>query len=793
MVRKRNAGFRSLRQLIFLGVFVVVAALGYLYLYGLPTSWKNAVLQELSLRGIQLEIDSLHFDPWRGVVARGIHYKTAPTQGLEIAVRELALNLHLADLFRRQYALERVFFSGSDIQLIPQTPARPLIIESAHGGIRIGRDGMIELNSLVGTLQGIRLELNGFLNFRREKAEGPTDHQGNDFQTIQRILDGLGVAQSGNPLQASVRLEGRLAEPETLKIQLIMEPQKAFYDRWHAEQVEAKVDFEDNTLHVRTLQVKNAGGTLSVQGTWKVHGAAEFELSCNLNPFTLFRGSLSNNWSRSFSMATAPDVWLKGRMDTSQTNALQTLEAEGSFSIHGLQWREHLVQELKGNIYATKGRADVPNFSLVQEFGRLDGKVAWEFGPKALVFDIASTLDLAAAMKILYPSEKNWFRTVVYHKPPRMNLAGRWLVRDPNGLNAKGTYDWQDWEASGVKMISTSGLIDIKGRNFMFDRLKLIRPEGGIQGSFSMDFATQNTILNVVSSIDFASLTRMIGPKTEETFRPYHFQTPPKLMLVGVINMADDSKNDLWTHVDCEKFGIWKLSAEDVHADVRSFRKSLEIGKFSAKFYNGVLEGDATFDFSSPEQDWAFQCYLDKVDFDSFTHDLWAFNKVQGQLTGWAEMSGTMKSSKQLKGRGEIKVDNGVLWRIPLFGELSQFIPILGVQKARKAMGTFTVADEKVKVDDFKVSAGIMSLTAKGEYHFDQSLDFIVQGHFLRAFFGIGYVFDPLTKAFEYHLGGKLNDRKWKPRFIPKELLLQFGDDEASKADEKAGDSGEKP
>jgi hypothetical protein len=102
----------------------------------------------------------------------------------------------------------------------------------------------------------------------------------------------------------------------------------------------------------------------------------------------------------------------------------------------------------------------------------------------------------------------------------------------------------------------------------------------------------------------------------------------------------------------------------------------------------------------------------------------------------------------------------------------------LGEQKATKGLATFTIADEKVNVDDMKISAGIMSLTAKGNYHFDESIDFIVQGHFLRAFLGIGYVLDPFTKAFEYHLGGKLTSRVWKPRFIPKELLLQFGNDQ---------------
>jgi len=215
-----------------------------------------------------------------------------------------------------------------------------------------------------------------------------------------------------------------------------------------------------------------------------------------------------------------------------------------------------------------------------------------------------------------------------------------------------------------------------------------------------------------------------------------------------------------------------------VVADVRSYRESLEISRYSSDFYGGRLEGDAMFDFTTPAQDWAFHCRIQKSDFDRFTHDLWGYNKVEGNLTGWAEMNGTMKSSRELKGRGGVKISDGVLWRIPLFGELSNFIPILGVQKATKGYATFTIAQEKVNVDDMKISAGIMSLTAKGTYHFDQSLDFIVQGHFLRAFFGLGYLLDPFTKAFEYHLGGKLQARKWEPRFLPKELLLHFENNE---------------
>ena len=220
---------------------------------------------------------------------------------------------------------------------------------------------------------------------------------------------------------------------------------------------------------------------------------------------------------------------------------------------------------------------------------------------------------------------------------------------------------------------------------------------------------------------------------------------------------------------------------------MRSFRKSLEISNYKSTFYDGRLEGDAVFDFTTPAQDWAFHCQLEDVDFDQFTHDLWDYKDVQGKMTGWAEMSGAMENSRPLKGRGEVKIADGIIWKIPLFGAFFlKWIPIIGEQKATKAYATFTVADEKAHVDDMKISAGIMSITAKGDYKFDQSLDFIVQGHLLRALFGIGYILDPFTKAFEYHLGGKLTDShwEWEPRFIPKELLLQFGNGKSHKKED---------
>ena len=435
----------------------------------------------------------------------------------------------------------------------------------------------------------------------------------------------------------------------------------------------------------------------------------------------------------------------------------------------------------------------MPGLVLTQDFGQLTGNFGYDLARKAITFDLNSTLDISEVMKILYPGDKNWFRNVKYTKPPLLRLMGQWFIQDPNGLQAQGDFDWEDWIANKVTIRSAKSQLFIDGRKFRFKNIHLERNEGFIKGDFSLDFNSQSALLDATSTIDFSELTRLVGSKTEELFRPYRFLTPPRIQWKGILSFGEDSLNDLSTHVECDRFQTWKLSASHVSADIRSFRKSLEIARYSSEFYSGRLDGDAVFDFSKPIQDWAFHCRIQKVDFDHFTHDLWDYREVQGNLTGWAEMSGTTDSSRELRGNGEVKVADGILWKIPLFGELSKFIPILGVQKATKAYAAFYVDDEKVHVDDMKISAGIMSLTAKGIYQFDQSLDFIVQVHFLRGLFGVGYLLDPFTKAFEYHLGGKLQARKWKPRFLPKELLLQFGDEDSPERGNNLTDDSTKP
>ena len=776
--------FRGIRQLSFLAVFALLTFLAYLYFHGLPQSWKNAVLQELARRGVHLQIDSMHLDPLRGAIVRGVKYEARDAGGTTIRIGEFALNTDWISMLKKRFALDNVEVDGSDIQIDFHHLRRSVAIRRTSGTFHFAGGGVVELKSVMGDSLGLRVELNGRLDLGKGERREAHPIAAADIEKIRFWLARFDAVKISAPIQLKLRVEGKIAEPRTLRIEAELDGRSVAYEKWRADMVRGRLAYRDGILSVPQLSLEAGGGKSSLAGSWNIEtGNAEFEMDHQLDPNALFVQGVAQRPGalREIEFGVRPEFQIKGRLDAASLGKkpwFQNVEAEGRFRLRETAWRGHLLREATGNVRLANGRIALPDLVVERAFGRLDGDFEFDPATETAKFDFKSTLDVAEVMQLLYPGEKNWFRTAVYNKPPLLQLAGEWRIRDSHGLKARGNLDWQDWSSSGVPIRSTRARVEIDGRKFHFHDLRMRRDEGEVAGEFSMDFDEQNAFLDMVSGIAFSEFTRIIGPKTEETFRHYHFLTPPKIQLRGRVHFGEGAENDLLTHVECERFQAWKFKASKVTADVHSYRRSLEIARYSSDFYDGRLMGNAAFDFSTPEGEWAFHCHVNQANFDQLTHDLWDYSEVKGRMTGWCRINGILLNSRPLRGAGEVKVTDGVLWRIPLFGELSKFIPILGVQKATKAVAGFTIADEKVHIEDMKVDAGVMSLTAKGDYKFDESVDFIVQGHFLRWLFGIGFVFDPFTKMFEYHLGGKLTDRKWNPRFLPKELLFQFDDDD---------------
>jgi hypothetical protein len=141
---------------------------------------------------------------------------------------------------------------------------------------------------------------------------------------------------------------------------------------------------------------------------------------------------------------------------------------------------------------------------------------------------------------------------------------------------------------------------------------------------------------------------------------------------------------------------------------------------------------------------------------------------VSGWLTGHLELQGAGGDLAALQGKGQLQVNDGVLWEAPLFGPLS---PVLGKTKATDAAATFTVANRTIKTDDLRIAAGAFTIQSHGQIDFDGKMDFRVDAQFLRAWPGINLITGILGKILEYKVSGSLAEPKYRPVNLPKELL----------------------
>src|SRR4030095_1891743 len=88
-----RCSFRWFRILCLTLVFLVVAALTWLSFVRLPEFVHRRVVSELAQRGVITEFSSLHFQWFRGLVARDLRVAWGGTNGPRLAIVEADLDI----------------------------------------------------------------------------------------------------------------------------------------------------------------------------------------------------------------------------------------------------------------------------------------------------------------------------------------------------------------------------------------------------------------------------------------------------------------------------------------------------------------------------------------------------------------------------------------------------------------------------------------------------------------------------------------------------------------------------
>ncbi len=154
-------------------------------------------------------------------------------------------------------------------------------------------------------------------------------------------------------------------------------------------------------------------------------------------------------------------------------------------------------------------------------------------------------------------------------------------------------------------------------------------------------------------------------------------------------------------------------------------------------------------------------------------------------MSGKYSFDADLKNAAAMRGHGSIRVEEGQVMAIPLFGPLSEIIstviPGAGHESARLATMDFTIADQLIHTKNLEIQGAGFELFGDGSVGFPSGqLALTVR---INAKGIPGLVLFPVSKLFEYISNGVVSEPQWRPKIVPKEFfdVLGLGGEPASK------------
>jgi hypothetical protein len=399
---------------------------------------------------------------------------------------------------------------------------------------------------------------------------------------------------------------------------------------------------------------------------------------------------------------------------------------------------------------------------------------------------VDSTIDPKAVRPLLEdPEQQRVLDSLEFTEPPviRGDIWGRWYARELTGFQLDLALANFIVRGGAFSNVTAS----VQFTNLVLEVTNLTVTNGAqwiVAEGVTVDIARERIFFtNVLSEFDPYHVTRVIGPKTAEAIEDYQFARPPAVRMEGSLPFNNDKQTDLHFDIRGGPFRWWKFNLPQVAGQAHWVTNTLVLTNVQGRAYEGNVAWDGWFDFSPPVGN-NFRFHLDATNLNLHAlmgdlHD--STNNLRGWITGTlAVTAANTEDWASWQGFGQVVMQEGHLWDIPMFGVFSPMlnavVPGLGKSPVSSGTADFAITNSIIHTRNLELRAPTMRLQYQGTIDFDGHVNAEVEAELLRDAWLVGRVFSlamaPFTKLFVYKVTGTLNEPKREPLYVPKLLLL---------------------
>ena len=565
--------------------------------------------------------------------------------------------------------------------------------------------------------------------------------------------------------------------------------------------VTAKARWHSPKLDVDSLEVRGFNGAARFSGGARLpEGDAQLELVSSVDPLAVWKSldPVATRWMERIQLTRPPGLRAQVRLPAldrtsdsqrlSVTSLLGRLEASavldlGPGSAYGVSF-----QSIESSAAWKSGAWTVPQLRLSHEKGWVELGLAPGTVPTDFHLVLTSQLDPRVLKPLFNERTGRTLDAFEFESPPKLSAVARGSWTNLAAAVVSGSLEATNisYQSNLFHHLKTG--VAYQAPMLRFSNVHLRHGSETLDaGGIDYDLKAQWLYFtNGVAAMEVKRVTQVIGPKTTAAVAPYRFETPPKVRVWGSLPIKNDDFTDMHFEIEGGAFSYWRFRVPQIAARVDWVTNTLSVSNVTASFYQGRMKGDFFFDFEKvPTGELRFDANFEKSDLRTLLSDLTSpTNRADGVLDGrFSIRSGLSSDMRSWQGDGEMKLEQGYLWNVPLFSILSPVLNAvssgLGNSRGGKATMTFQVRDGQAHTEDLLMHEPTMRLHYRGLVDLDGALNARVEAELLRSGWfpgrALSFALSPLSKLFEYKVSGTLGQPKLEPLyFIPKVLLFPF-------------------
>lgn len=784
---------------------LIVAPLLLLWAAGLPGAVVNRLLSRMNSQPYTLTAERLSFDLRHGFALHQLLiYPTNSFAEPVARASRFTIKPRIAALLTGHFEPREIFVEDAALYPIrwerPPEVSLPDVRPIASNGYAVIRfDGRVfTVTNFTAELFSLRFRANGTIKVSTEPSDlTPAQRVAEylfDFSRSPRLVaEGFNLANevtAESPPVAEVNFSfaptGRHAVVHVNTSNLVVRGERF-------DTARANIEVHDNVVYVRDAQVTAGGDTANATAMFDwVSDLAELQVNSELRPrplkALLFRPTreileeigVSDGEGLRFSAHLGPMDTdhlvdsLKGQFSFSQLRAREVVLSSATGQLVGAENRV-LVSDVQTRFGAQGERgAGRGDFVWHREAGRIEGALRLQTDPNDFLSFVGSN--------VAHVIQRFEFDRPLPH------FVGTFQKEFTNDYPViAGTLAATNFSYRGVSLAELQTEMRYSNHVVELDNWRFAQTNGETRGAMALDFQSELAAVELESTMNPIAIAAMVGPGLYKVVSTNRFEGPTHVIARGVVDLTDDETNtDLTVDAQGQALGHGPWSIEEATFTIHALGPRYFATNIVGRAYGGDLRAVVTAEplTAGPDKRFVSHVVVSNAELSRI-----ATNYVHGSKapTGHVfldlQLTGLVSEAigPATRGGGALTVKDGALFELPLLGGLSdilsKLIPGFGFAAQTDMECTFTIADGAIVTDDLRLSGDVLSIKATGDLEFDGRLDVRVQVQLLRK--GplaaiLRLITLPVTKLFEFQLTGTLEQPKWRPVNLPKELFLIF-------------------